>query len=233
MINKKGSHVGIVLSFVIFVTFLMFFYLMVKPAMETESKRTTLNNLKGDIIEMASEEMTKVSIFVNSHPSQPCAILLGFFDIGIRNKILVLDEDGESVTVTKNDEDLYLDRELADDTFFKIYGSEEFSEIDERPINPCVDGGYELGLVKNTTEVFETKIIEIIEKHEDDYQELKQDLDVPAANEFGLNFTYANGESVSTTDASTRASVFAEEFPVKYVTDEGGIEVGVLRVKVW
>ncbi len=233
MKTKKGTHVGIVLSFVIFVTFVMFFYLMIQPALKTESKRAVLNTLEENIIKMASAELTSISIFVESHPTQSCVILGDFFDIGMGDKIITLDENGNDITAKKNGQDLYLDRESQDDNFFRVYESEEFSAIDEDQISPCVEEDYNFGLVKNTTEISETKILDIIEKHEDEYQELKNDLSVPAGNEFGLNFTYADGESVSTVESSTRTSIFAKEFPVKYVTDNAKIEIGTLRIKVW
>lgn len=233
MKTKKGTHVGIVLSFVIFVTFVMFFYLMIQPALKTESKQAVLNILKENIIEMASAELTTASVFVESHPIQACANLEDFFDSGIENRIIVLDENREDITAKKNSQDLYLDRESQDDNFFKVYESEEFSDIEEGSISPCVKEDYEFGLIKNTTEIFETKILNIIERHEEDYQNLKNDLSVPAGSEFGLNFTYADGGSVSTVDSSARTSIFSREFPVKYITDDAETELGILRIKVW
>ncbi len=232
MRNKKGTHVGIVLSFVIFVTFVLFFYLMIQPALKTESKQAVLDTLKENIIEMASAELTTASVFVETGP-QDCANLEDFFDSGIENKIIVLDENKKDITAKKNSQDLYLDRESPDDNFFKVYGSEEFSAIEEGSISPCVKEDYEFGFVKNTTEIFETKILDIIERHEDDYQNLKNDLSMPPGSEFGLNFTYADGESVSTADSSARISIFAREFPVKYITDDAETELGILRIKVW
>jgi len=232
MINKKGSHVGIVLSFVIFVTFVMFFYLMIKPALTTESKRAVLDTLKEKIIEMVSAELTTTSIFVETQ-QQTCADLYNFFDItGMGEGIIILDENGNTITAKKDSQDLYMEREDSSDTFFKVYGSDEFSAIEEGLTSPCLTE-YNLGLIKTTNETFETKILEIIGRHESYYQDLKQDLNVPAGSEFGLNFTYAGGESVSTVDPSVRTSIFAEEFPVKYVTDGAKIEIGVLRIKVW
>jgi hypothetical protein len=231
MITKKGSHVGIVLSFVIFVTFVMFFYLMIQPALATESKQAVLNTLEGSIIEMASAELTAASVFVEI-PPQDCARLDDFFgDTEMGGKIIVLDENGNTVTAKKNSQDLYVERE--EHTFLKIYESEEFSAIDEGQISPCIPMDYEFGLVKNTTEIFETKILYIIERHGDDYQTLKQDLNVPAGSEFGFNFTYADGKSVSTVDSAAKTSIFAEEFPVKYITDDAEIKAGILRIKVW
>ena len=40
--NKKGSHVGLVLSFVIFVVFLIFMYPLVGPALETKGDKQYL-----------------------------------------------------------------------------------------------------------------------------------------------------------------------------------------------
>ena len=42
IISKKGSHVGVVVSFVIFVTFLVFLYTIVQPATVREKDRQYL-----------------------------------------------------------------------------------------------------------------------------------------------------------------------------------------------
>jgi hypothetical protein len=230
--TKKGSHVGIVLSFVIFVTFVMFFYIIVQPALTTESKHSILNTLKKNIIEEVSSELTTASMSIE--PAQEtCAKLDHFFGIaGIGNKIIILDGRGNIITATKNSQDLYIEREDSYDTFFKVYESEEFDQIESEDLG-CDESNYELGLIKTTTEVFETKILEIIDRHESDYQDLKQELGVPIGNEFGLDFVYANRTEITTEDTSVKINIFSREFPIKYVTENAAIEIGILRIKVW
>jgi len=238
MITKKGSHVGIVLSFVFFVTFIMFFYIMVQPALATENKRAVLDILKENIIEMASAELTSVSVLINSEDPQLCVQLIDFFNkVEIGNRVIIRNNEGEVLDAKISGQDLFVERD-GNEIFLKIYGSEEFSITETGTMSSCKQlsegsGGYILGLIKTTTEIFETKILYIIERHENDYQDLKQDLSVPAGNGFGLDFIYANETSISTTNTPVGISTFAGEFPVKYVTEDSAMEMGILRIKIW
>lgn len=231
MTTKKGSHVGIVLSFVIFVTFVMFFYIMIRPSLAAENKSSVLNTLKENIIEMASSELTSASVIAEEMLGN-CIRLNNFFQTGIGEKVVAKSDEGETLELRRHPSSNHLQVINEGNLFFRIYESEEFDQIEQG--SPwCDESDYEFGLIKNTTEIFETKILDIIDRHEDDYEGLKQDLAIPTGNEFGLNFTYANGTSVSTTDSATKINIFSGEFPVKYITKDAAIEMGILRIKIW
>jgi len=231
MITKKGSHVGIVLSFVIFVTFIMFFYIMIQPALTTESKRAVLDILKENIIEMASAELTSVSVVAEEVPEN-CIKLDNFFQTDIGEKIVAKSNTGETLELKRHSSPNHLQVINGDNLFFRIYESEEFDQIYQENLG-CGEPDYNFGLIKTTNETFETKILDIIERHGNDYQDLKKNLSVPAGNDFGLDFIYSNGTEISTKDSSAKVSILAEEFPVKYVTEDATIEMGILRIKIW
>ena len=66
MKNKRGSHVGIVLSFVIFVTFLAFLYTIIEPTIKIQQdKESLLNYLKIELMETFSADLTSTSITIN------------------------------------------------------------------------------------------------------------------------------------------------------------------------
>ena len=76
--NKLGSHVGMIISFVIFITFIVFLYSVVKPAITTgEDKKTILSALEMQILNNISANLTSASIQVNRvlNPNNPCVEL--------------------------------------------------------------------------------------------------------------------------------------------------------------
>ena len=105
MFEKKrgGTHVGVILSFVIFVTFLIFLYTTIQPAVKlNKDKQIVLDLLKEEIISSVSAELTnaviKAKITIEPPPtgmSIDCISLLSDgspenFIAGIQGKSIVV-----------------------------------------------------------------------------------------------------------------------------------------------
>ena len=62
-VGKKGSHVGMMLSFVIFVTFIVFLYSVLSPAIKIgQDKKLILDNLILELVEMLNSNYIGGSI---------------------------------------------------------------------------------------------------------------------------------------------------------------------------
>ncbi len=231
------SHVGVVLSFVIFVTFIIFIYIIVKPAVGTENKQNLLNYLKEVLIERASTELTSVSVLIDKELPQTCVQLRDFFDkTEIGNGVIVRNDTGEDFDAEILGQDLLV-KEIGDEKFLKIYGSEEFSNITEGTMSFCKElsegsQGYIFGLIRSEKNIFEKRIIQMIESYNNDYESLKEELNI-AGNEFRLGFTYANGTSISTEEKEVLVSVFVDEFQIQYISKDAVRELGSLNVGIW
>jgi len=229
------SHVGVVLSFVIFVTFIVFIYIIVKPAVGTENKQNLLNYLKEVLIERASTELTSASVLIKEN-AQTCVQLRDFFDeIVIEEGVIVRNNAGEVLDAKVSGQNLFVQR-TESEIFLKVYKSEEF-DIADGTISPCQplsegSGGYIFGLIRSEKNIFEKRIIQIIESYNDNYESLKEELNI-AGNEFRLGFTYANGTSISTEEKEVLVSVFVDEFQIQYISNDAVRELGSLNVGIW
>jgi len=228
------SHVGVVLSFVIFITFIMFIYIIIRPAIGTENNQNLLNHLKDVLIERASTELTSVSVLIDATP--PCVQLNGFFngmEIEEEDGVIVRNNTGDVLTSKISGQNLIVEG-LGDEIFLKIYRSDEFDPIEEAP--SCQElnegSGYIFGLIKSEKNIFEKRIIQLIEDYNNDYESLKEELNI-ARNEFRLNFTYANGTSIATEEKEVLVSVFVDEFPIQYISENAARELGSLTVGIW
>ena len=57
--NKRGSHVGVILSFAIFITFMVFLYFIIEPAIRIQGdKQNILDNLERELLEKFSANLT-------------------------------------------------------------------------------------------------------------------------------------------------------------------------------
>ena len=235
--NRKGSHVGVVLSFMIFIAFLIFLYpLLIKPAIEAnKSNQYLLDDLKTKLTEEVSAELTVSSVEANIGTNQNCIELNNFISItGINSNIIVKNHEEKAQQGSVSGDNLRINRGDDSDVFFKISYSEEFEVLDDTIITckTIQENQYKIGLVRVEKYVFETKIINLMQRYESNYESLKIILGLPTGNEFDFSFIYDNKTSIGI-KKEVSASIYAKEIPVQYVNKKGDILLGNINIRIW
>lgn len=250
--KKRGSHVGVILSFVIFITFLVFLYSIIEPEIRIQKDRESLlDYLKIELMKRFSANMTSITTIINrTSYVRDCVKLENLTEeIDVDSHLIVKDELGNiaKANISENDDtDLIIDRENEEKVFFKIYNSEEFSELGKTTIYPCTElekddewhgrpSGYSIPLIIKNEYVFEKKVIELIEEYESEggYENLRNELNIPSGTEFGFSFTYSNETIIETEEKSIVAKVQVREIPVQYVDKEANVLLGYINIKIW
>lgn len=256
ILKKKGSHVGMILSFVLFITFVVFLYTLLNPSVgNVESKRTLLNEIGLRIIQNMSVDFSIISVSIDSstNPSTKCVNLKEFlFASGIA--LIELSEEGEvSARVIIKDEEnqiqnvyydldsnlsILVDRTTKDYRFFKIYHSPVFEPLEKASMSSCksidFEEGYVIGSINTGKYIFEKNLYDLIERYEINYEKLKRELKISSGNEFAFDFGLNDGTILSVMeDSPSSGNVYAEEIPVQYVDDEANILSGFINIKVW
>ncbi|MFH1889490.1 MAG: hypothetical protein ABIJ58_01260 [Nanoarchaeota archaeon] len=230
--GKKGSHVGVMLSFIIFVSFVVFVYVILRPAVVQDDKENFLEFIKEGVVRESSASLVTSS--VNITEIGDCIQLNGFFgDNGISRNIILKDENGNALTANLNGAGgTHLRILMGGKRFFRIYESETFVEITSE--GPCGQSDYTISGAKNDSYVFESKITALISKYNTNYSGLASDLGIPVANGFGFSFNNSEEAEISTNEAEILStSIFAQDFSVQYVTESAGLEVGKIKVRAW
>ena len=235
--NRKGSHVGVVLSFIIFITFLIFLYpLLIKPLIETnKGSQYLLDDLEANINQEVSAELTISSIEVNEGINQNCIELQNFINATeINSNIIVKNHRGLIQQGDVSGNSLIINRNDNNDVFFKVSYSNEFKVLNDITSNCKLiqENDYKIGLIRTEKYVFETKIINLTKEYESNYESLKKRLELPARNEFDFSFIYDDKTSIGT-KKEVSTSIYAEEIPVQYVNKKGDILLGDLNIRVW
>lgn len=234
--NKRGSHVGVVLSFVIFVTFIIFIYSITSPVTRVErGKQDLLGFLKVELINEFSADMTTETILIKK---------------SVPNCVKIDTEDGSNlVTVAKNEEnenilDSYFDGdvvqvEIGSATQIKIYYSEKF--IGGQEISGCNNvlqegDDFEFGLIRTLEYVFNNSIVNFSQyiSTPENYEAIKEKFNIPATDNFG--FIFEDGDRnviVQTEEKEVPTDIYVEEVPIQYVDNEANIKPGFLKIKVW
>jgi hypothetical protein len=235
--NKKGSHVGVVISFVIFVTFIIFLYSLTKTSIQPEEKENSLlEYLKTELIEDASAELNTFTVSLEKSTGPSCIELNGISSkLGINSRMIVKNQNQETTNASLNGDDLRIDRIDNKDDFFKIYTSNEF------PGTIAISGSclelnegedYTLGLTKTEKYVFEKKVFDLMTAYSN-YENMKEYLKIPEGSEFGLGFVYENGTSVNVGIKDVSTDIYIREIPVQYISREGDINTGFMEIMIW
>jgi hypothetical protein len=240
--NKTGSHVGMIISFVIFITFMVFLYSIVKPAISTgEDKQSILASLEAQIIRNVSANLTSASVQLNSsnNPYQSCIMLsnfLSFSEMYTPNMLIQNEANGLEQSYSNYGSalsDVMINRKSRSNLFFKVYYSKEFNQLNSTTISCTKLTDYSIGSVTTGGYVFETEINRFMNSYNNSYEGLKEYLKIPSGNEFGFGFVKSNGTKIEVGSAPKSLSVYTDEVPVQYVNSSANILSGFINVKVW
>jgi len=237
--NKKGSHVGVVISFMIFVIFLLFVQFIVAPAVNTnKDKKTLLESVERNIINKSSSVMKTATVSVSSSVTSNCVSISSFisgFKFGLGIKVTSEEGNPISSSLASDLNTLQISRNSNSENLLKIHGSEIFDTLSSGTIScsAITEGSsYTLGVSNNREYIFEEKIENLIGEYSN-YSKLKTDLNIPKDTELGIAFIYENGSLISTTERNVTTSVYISEKQIEYVDSNGKILSGKLRVKIW
>ena len=234
--NKKGSHLAIVLSLLLFVGFLVFLYVMIQPILQTSGNKPALiDSLQINLVKQLSANLTTVSISLLTTPGS-CISMPHENGLGSLNYI-VRHYETEIPISSNQDPTTLLFSWVNPQDFFQISYSEAVFDYPSASLTGCSgfveNTDYTVKSIKKTEKVFESKIIDFISIVNEDYPDAKTILKFPSSSDFGFNFTYSNGTTIGTSEREIATSIFAEEMGVPYIDKEGNHEEGVLTIKVW
>lgn len=214
--KKRGSHIEIILSFFIFISFLMFLLLILEPMIITQKdKQYILENTGEKIAGQVESAITQYTVEVPS--------------VG---KVAVSTTDIDSGTSPPEKEIYYSEDELNNN--YNIDEEQNKIEIDgtEKKIKSKTEIK---GIVKKDDDI-NPKIKELKEKYEDDneYRELKKEMEIPAGVDFSFEFLDVNREVLIKAERNIpeEAEVYSKEISINYFT-ENEKEYGFLLIKIW
>lgn len=241
--NRKGAHVGIILSFVIFITFVVFLYTVVRPGISTgANKATTLEYIKLKIIANVSANFTSTSVKINEedNPNKDCVTLENFLLPPQLNpvNIKIKNEGGGMEDAYYNADDFWnlrIDREDSESTFFKVYHSPKFPLLTDgtSDCDLLTEEEYQRGLIKVDRYIFEDDLENLISYYNSSYEQLKEEFKISPADEFAFGFIKSDGTSISAGESPQTTNIYADEIPIEYIDENINIQSGFLNIKVW
>jgi len=251
--NKKGSHVEIVISFAIFVIFLVFLYAALEPAVsKPKSKEYILESIKPRILDHMSENVYSYSLELKEDSKD---MIGGFFKIS--EPLIRLNTTIKSGADTINslfyfdineNTDLLTIQRQGDN--YKIYSSKEFGkgtippsggELEKCNVYLVEKSCYEIIQTKTEKHIFQTKIGNMSEEYEtsEGMLNLRNNFRIPSGTNFWFNVTDENKKQIIAPDfpkIEGNVNIYAEEIPIDFINgnnDPENKQKGFMTIQIW
>ena len=237
--EKRGAaHIEIILSFVLFISFLLFIFMFINPTKRTEPSRVLLDIAEQGIEKSSSINVTSMVLKIEQSISENC-FTIDLAEINISNivgnkKAAVKDADDEVINSKKSGSILQIQKSR---DFYKIFLSEDFKETSSSLVN-CKDLDEEnltLGQTKTTKIISFKKLAELKLNYETGYENLKESFDFPTGNDFGFMIKDTKGNTILNVlkEKPAGISVIAREKPVQMVYENATFVSAMLNTQAW
>ncbi|MBI2047426.1 hypothetical protein HYT26_04680 [Candidatus Pacearchaeota archaeon] len=237
--GKRGAaHIEMILSFVLFISFLIFVFAFINPAKRIEPSKALLEIVNYEIDKNSSIDITTISIKLNHTPAALCfkinLLELGILGIIGSNKTIVKDADDSRVMSGKSGDNL--DIETSGD-FYRIFASESFDNI-LYSLSDCINFPKEnitIGQTSAKKAISFSRLAAFNSSYAQDYNAARQSIKFPAGNDFGfvLKDNSKNAIINALKNKPNTAVVISKEEPINLVYDNGTIITAVLNTQVW
>ncbi len=231
---KRGSHVGVVLSFVVFVTFLLFLYTVLEPSLKTQrSKSQELERLGDNLLEtfLGSVRVATITNEVVEDTEGINCLKISKEGLAENEEKSVVKNLNGNIIGSKIDGQIKVEWDGSDGGVFKLYLSNE--SLEKSPFEPAECANGKILLVQERKYVFYDRVNETFFRYNESYEELKSDLGVSSQNEFSFSFVYKNGERIDTPEKTKGKNIFSKEIPIQYMNKTADVLQGFVYVTIW
>ncbi len=225
-LNKKGSHVSFVLSFVIFVVSLIFIYMIVSAAIpKKETKDNSLSFLERNVLKKISSEVW----VIRAHNLSSGTGCVSFSEpVTITNGSIIALNDSGLIDSSLSGNNIFVKNSAG---AVKIYYSDSLNNPNQFNLTGCSQGIPDS--VKKEKKFLENKIVDLFSSFLTNYSSLKKELEVPSGMDFNLFFEYGNGSMIGKPQRDLGVEIYSKNMEIYYLSKNASDEKGKLRVLIW
>jgi hypothetical protein len=228
--RKKGmSHVEIIVSFVIFLGFLVFIFSVLNPFKTLDRKDIYFDVIEEGIKNYTSTKFDFLTINLNENVG-------GCFYIDYSlGKVIVKNESYDFVDAKSDGGKVYI---KGSGEFYYIYSCEEFEDkslINEKECIKMEEMNYTFGLFRSYNMTSNKSLIKLKNEYETNYRQLKRKLGVPETEDFLFRVRNMTGQEILnvTKNIVRGAKVSTRGVPIQIVYNDGTLEYAILNIQKW
>lgn len=231
--HKRGlSHIEFVVSFVIFIGFLVFAFVFFNPLQSQRTLKSTMDYAWLEVSQKGRESMESYSVSIANFNTPSFRILIE--GVPLEYNASVEDLNGNILDTHRDSSGIvYFTRNLISDRFFKIRYASSFND------GPVISGTSDLtgSYVISSSEIkdiyFESSFLKLNQSYYSDYIALKQDLNLPNRIEFGFIIDFDNYQIKAMRDVPEGIEVLSKNDRVEIIRLDGVRDFAEVTVIVW
>lgn len=248
IIEKGGAaHFEMIISFVFFVGFLFFLFMVLKPQDNTVLSNSIIAALYDSFEESVQTNLTTFILKIEGIEDNECYFVelsqaIFYYEMRVGGS-LVVNLDGSSVDSTLEEGDMNAfnlgvqptaESEKDGDGFFRVAISPEFSDVGN--VGGCEDADdkYQFGGIVERDVVSYSALSDIAARYHSDYEGLRGDLKVPAVFDFAIvPETLLEVAMEPSFGIPTDVEVMAQDYIAEVLKSDGTTVNERFSIKIW
>ena len=232
--DKRGlSHIEIIMSFVIFIGFLIFAFYFFNPLKADRVLDASLYYTNDEILKNVSVSLESYSVILGEPGgiSGPSGIVEIPLNATIEGDIKVRVENYNGVNLSASYSNNVVNFDSEGNDFVKIMFSEVFPE------QSFINGGeanYTIASSNIESLISEKRVLELKDYYENSYPELKAFFNIPNRIDFGFQIIFNENDSIiAEKEIPQGIKVLVQEKRIEVIREGGEIVFTDLIIKVW
>lgn len=232
--HKRGlSHIEFVVSFVIFIGFIVFAFVFFNPLSSQRTLKSTMDYAWLEVSQEGRERTETYSISIGA--IIPLNLKLAITGVPLSYNASVENVDGIPLPTFRDSTGIvYFTRGSTNERFFRIrYGDSIINSGSALPTATDLTGNYGISSSEIREFYFEKLFLELNQSYYSNYSGLKQELNLPNRMEFGFIITLNDSEIVALNNIPEGIEVLSKNDRIEIIRSNGRREYAEVRVLVW
>ena len=233
--KKAQGHVEMILSFIIFLGFLLVMFIFINPVSEKKVSYVSLDNVETALLENISIDYQYVALILKYSPKDLSCFSVDN-NLSIASNLLVLDENERIVKSENKNKQIDIQPVALNPRLYKLYFSNNLS-VSDKP-SSCTklkSSNYTFGVLTLENSVLFENLAALNKTYFENYTQLKSGLKLNSDFEF-IVYNLNQTQKIFDTTPLHRvknSQVLSREIPLRIINSTGGQSDIVINLRVW
>ena len=229
--KKSQGHIEVIISFVIFIGFVLTFFLFLNPLNRVAINPSALDDIQAILFDNLSSPVKYVPVRLHSI-QDACFEINDALDLG--NTTIVFDSNGKILTSQLNNGKISISNS-GEEKFYKIYSSDLF---EGSTLSLCIaldSSDYGFGVLSSENRIFFENLKSLQRDYISDYDGLRKNLKIRSNFDFvifDLN-RYAIMNDTISVHKLKGENILARDIPIRVINETAGENEFIFSLRVW